>query len=60
MSDMAGWMQVTAVLNVKEQGLLAARNGLEGLAGLLLQHDAILCLRSFLQALRGAICLRRC
>ena len=46
-------MQVTAALNAEEQGLLAARNGLEGLAGLLLQHETITCLRSFLTALHG-------
>lgn len=49
-------VQVTAALNAEEQGLLAARNGLEGLAGLLLQHDTIACLRSFLTALHGAAC----
>ena len=47
-------MQVTAALNEEEQGLLSARNGLEGLAGLVLQHDTIACLRSFLTAFHGA------
>ena len=46
-------MQVTAVLNAEEQGLLTARNGLEGLAGLLLQHETLACLRSFLSAFHG-------
>ncbi|KAK9860434.1 hypothetical protein WJX84_003222 [Apatococcus fuscideae] len=45
--------EVTAALNAEEQGLLAARNGLEGLAGLLLQHETLACLRSFLAAFHG-------
>ena len=50
--------QVTAAVNAEEQDLLAARNGLEGLAGLMLQHETLTCLRSFLTALRKLLLQR--